>query len=102
MGAGEPYDIYIWDGVNSKWVNNGPLQGAKGDKGEQGEQGPQGIQGPKGDPGAKGDPGPYFTPAVSAEGVISWSNNGGLSNPASVDLVAAVIAALPSADSQAY
>lgn len=64
--------------------------------GSRGPEGPQGIQGPK------GDTGPYFTPSVSAEGVISWSNNGGLSNPASVDLVAAVIAALPSADSQAY
>lgn len=52
--------------------------------------------------GAKGDAGPYFTPAVSAEGVISWSNNGGLDNPASVDLATAVINALPNADSTAY
>lgn len=164
VGAGEPYDIYIWDGVNSKWVNNGPLQGAKGEqgptgpkgdtgaKGDTGPQGPQGTaagfgtptatattldagvpatvevtasgadtakvfaftfgvpkgakgeqgargeqgatgeQGPKGDPGAKGeqgakgDTGPYFTPSVSAEGVISWSNNGGLNNPADVNI----------------
>lgn len=180
VGAGEPYDIYIWDGVNSKWVNNGPLQGAKGEqgptgpkgdtgpqgnpgakgdpgtaagfgtptatantltagaaatvkvtasgadtakvfdfefgipqgekgatgdpgaKGDTGEQGPQGIQGPKGADGAKGDTGPYFTPAVSAEGIISWSNNGGLDNPASVDLATAVINALPNADSTTY
>ena len=40
--------------------------------------------------------------AVSAEGVISWSNNGGLDNPASVDLATAVINALPNADSTAY
>lgn len=29
----------------------------------------------------KGDPGAVFTPSVSADGVISWTNNGGLSNP---------------------
>lgn len=64
-------------------------KGAKGDpgaKGDTGEQGPQGIQGPKGADGPKGDTGPYFTPAVSAEGIISWSNNGGLDNPASVSI----------------
>jgi hypothetical protein len=47
--------------------------------------------------GANGDTGYIFTPSVSNSGVISWSNNGELENPASVDLVAAVIAALPSA-----
>ena len=36
VGENEPYDIYIWDGKNYQWVNNGPLQGAKGDKGETG------------------------------------------------------------------
>ena len=61
-------------------------KGAKGDTGEKGAQGDPGIQGPKGTDGAKGDTGPYFTPAVSAEGVISWSNNGGLDNPASVSI----------------
>lgn len=38
-----------------------------------------------------------FTPSVSSEGVISWTNDGGQQNPPSVDLVAAVISALPSA-----
>lgn len=62
------------------------IQGKQGEQGIQGEQGPQGIQGPTGADGPKGDTGPYFTPAVSAEGVLSWSNNGGLDNPASVDI----------------
>lgn len=39
--------------------------------------------------------GVVYVPTVSSEGVISWSNNGGLDNPTPVDLVAAVIAALP-------
>lgn len=43
VGASEPYDIYIYDGVTHTWINNGPLQGAKGDPGPKGD---------KGDPGA--------------------------------------------------
>ena len=41
--------------------------------------------------------GTTFTPFVSSAGIISWTNDGGKTNPASVDLVAAVIDALPSA-----
>lgn len=45
---------------------------------------PRGDQGKEGDPGKPGEPGENgatFTPSVSAEGVISWSNDGGLPNP---------------------
>lgn len=31
VGASAPYDIYIYDGVNSVWVNHGQIKGAKGD-----------------------------------------------------------------------
>lgn len=34
VGTAEPYNIYIYDGVNSTWVDYGQLQGAKGDKGD--------------------------------------------------------------------
>ena len=34
----------------------------------------------------KGETGPYFTPAVDAEGNLSWTNNGGLSNPNTVNI----------------
>ena len=57
VGAAAPYDIYIWDAVNFAWVNNGPLQGAKGDKGDTGPQGQQGEQGPQGEQGEKGETG---------------------------------------------
>lgn len=57
VGAAAPYDIYIYDGVTNAWVNNGPLQGAKGDKGDPGEQGPKGEPGEKGEKGDKGDTG---------------------------------------------
>ena len=103
VGAAAPYNIYMWDTTApAGWKNQGQLQGPEGPQGPTGEQGPEGPkgetgatgprgeqgpageQGPKGDPGAagaKGDTGPYFTPSISAEGIISWSNNGGLANP---------------------
>ena len=74
VGVSEPYDIYIFDGVTESWVNNGPLQGAKGDKGDPGEQGPkgetgstgpQGPQGPAGETPVKGTD--YFTQADKQE-----------------------------------
>lgn len=64
VGAAQPYDIYIFDGVTGEFINNGPLQGAKGDTGPEGPQGPKGDpgetgpQGPAGADGAKGDTGP--------------------------------------------
>ena len=57
IGSAQPYDIYIWDGINSVWVNNGPLQGAKGDTGPQGPQGEAGPQGPQGETGPQGPQG---------------------------------------------
>ena len=51
-----------------------------------GSQGIQGPQGPKGDTGDKGASGSVFTPSVSSAGVISWTNNGGLANPTSVNI----------------
>lgn len=54
VGAGAPYDIYIYDAINSVWKNNGPLQGAQGPKGDKGDTGPQGPQGERGDIGPQG------------------------------------------------
>lgn len=62
VGSGEPYNIYIWDAINKKWVNNGALQGATGKDGTT------------------------FTPSVSADGILSWTNDGRKENPASVNI----------------
>ena len=97
VGNSDPYDIYIYDAVNG-WVNNGPLQGAKGEKGDKGDpftysdftaeqlaalkgekgdtgergpQGEQGIQGPKGDTGEPGPQGPAGADGVSV--THSWN-----------------------------
>lgn len=69
VGTAEPYDIYIYDGVTHAWVNNGPLQGAKGEKGDKGDTGAQGEPGKDGRPGAAGAPGTDgITPTIGANG----------------------------------
>lgn len=94
VGSSDPYNIYIYDAVKG-WVNNGPLQGAKGEKGDKGdpftysdftaeqlaalkgEKGDAGARGPKGDigeTGPKGDTGargPAGADGVSA--THSWN-----------------------------
>lgn len=83
--------------------------GRDGADGKDGKTGPQGAQGPKGDSfqtvveddgngniiiraltteetGTSGQNGYTFTPYVSAEGVISWTNDGGLVNPEPVNI----------------
>ena len=93
-------------GANGNWYlgttdTGKPSRGAKGDKGDRGEQGIQGIQGEqgeqgvqgiqgkqgeKGETGAPGATGTTFTPSVSADGTLSWTNDGGKTNPASVNI----------------
>lgn len=41
------------------------------------------FDGLKGETGATG---PYYTPSVSLDGVLSWSNNGGLGNPSPISI----------------
>lgn len=88
VGAAAPYTIYMWDATDGtgEWISQGQLQGAKGDKGDTGPEGPQGEPGPTGPEGPQGEPGPVFTPSVSEDGVLSWSNNGGLVNPDSISI----------------
>ena len=47
--------------------------------------------------GGSGANGITFTPSVSQAGVISWTNDGGRQNPTPINLVTAVLRALPSA-----
>lgn len=60
VGSAAPYDVYIYDGVSGEWINNGTIQGAKGDTGAAGTT---------------------FTPHVDGNGNLSWTNDGGLDNP---------------------
>ena len=61
-------------------------QGEKGDKGDKGDTGATGATGPAGNDGADGEDGATFTPSVSSAGVLSWTNNKGLTNPAAVNI----------------
>ncbi len=62
------------------------LKGATGAKGDKGDQGATGAAGAKGDKGDQGPKGTTFTPSVSSAGVISWTNDGGLNNPTSINI----------------
>ena len=74
------------------------LKGQKGDKGDAFEYsdftpeqlealtGPAGEPGTPGQDGKDGSDGTTFTPSVSAAGVISWTNDGGKTNPNPVNI----------------
>nr|DAO56517.1 MAG TPA: collagen triple helix repeat protein [Caudoviricetes sp.] len=68
-------EMWVFDGTN--WNNAGRIQGP---------QGPQGPVGPKGEQGDAGVRGITFTPVVDSRGNISWSNDGGLENPQTVNI----------------
>ena len=86
-----PVNIKGAKGDKGDTGDTGP-QGLKGDKGDIGPEGPQGPKGDKGDtgptgsPGVQGSSGATFTPAVSSAGDISWTNDKGLANPATVNI----------------
>lgn len=80
VGMSAPYDIYVYDGVSHKWKNNGALQGPPGPQGAPGEAGAPGA------PGNDGKDGATFTPSVSPEGVLSWTNDKSLENPEPVNI----------------
>nr|DAP37804.1 MAG TPA: nucleoid-associated protein [Caudoviricetes sp.] len=101
-------DIRGPEGPRGEAGPQGPA-GRDGADGKDGETGPRGQPGPKGDSfqtvveddgngnitiralttegtGTSGQNGYTFTPSVSAEGVISWTNDGGLVNPEPVNI----------------
>ncbi len=61
-------------------------RGDTGAQGIQGEPGTPGADGQDGAPGADGKDGVTFTPSVDTNGDLSWSNDGGLPNPETVNL----------------
>lgn len=58
VGSAEPYIIWMWDQAQG-WLSLGQLQGARG---------------------------VTFTPFVSTDGVLQWTNDGGLANPENVNI----------------
>ncbi|SUC09875.1 Collagen triple helix repeat (20 copies) [Pasteurella canis] len=68
------------------------VRGIKGDKGDPGPQGPIGERGPAGRDGITGPSGSdgrngyTFTPSLSSAGILSWTNDGNLPNPSSINI----------------
>ena len=79
VGAAAPYTIYMWDDAQG-WQNQGKLQGPSGAKGDTGATGATCAAGKDGANGAT------FTPAVSEDGTLSWTNDKSLANPESVNI----------------
>ena len=69
VGTKPPITFYGWSESTAEWVEVGAIQGIPGQAGEQGK------------------PGATFTPHVSDSGFLSWTNDGGLANPASVNIL---------------
>lgn len=87
--------IFKMSDGTSKTISFTAPQGERGEKGEQGEPGPQGERGLTGETGAMGlqgengwpgEDGATFTPHVSEDGVLSWTNDGELNNPTPVSI----------------
>lgn len=71
VGSAAPYEIYVYDGLNTVWVNNGAIQGATGATGAAGADGATGIQGIQ---GVKGDTGTSGTTTTTATlTVVGWA-----------------------------
>ena len=72
------YEIAVQEGfvgTEQEWLES--LKGADGQDGTNGTNGTNGTDGADGT---------TFTPSVSNEGVISWTNDGGKTNPPSVNI----------------
>lgn len=79
------------EGVLS-WTNDAGFENpapvsVRGPQGTQGETGAEGPQGPKGDTGERGAQGWTFTPSVDTAGNLSWTNDGSLANPETVNIM---------------
>lgn len=66
VGTGLPYTIYVWTGnvdEDGGWLNVGEVHGTPGKDG------------------------PYYTPTIDSLGNLTWINNGGLENPAPINIM---------------
>lgn len=79
---GQPDQLVGFDASGSA-VAKDAGEAMQGPPGPPGPKGDSGEQGPAGAPGADGA---TFTPSVSADGTLSWTNDGGQPNPEPVNI----------------
>lgn len=72
-------DLWVWDDVNSDWINVGSIQGPAGATGPMGPSGPQGATGPGGADGDQGATGP--TGPQGPQGFTGPSGSQGTTGP---------------------
>ena len=71
----DPVIFYGWSDAQQSWIYVGSVQGIPGKDGAQGE------------PGTPGRNGVIFYPSVSDSGFLSWTNDGGLTNPQTINIM---------------
>lgn len=71
---------------NGGYANPSPVN-IKGPQGSPGKDGSDGKDGSNGSNGKDGSDGATFQPQVDANGNLSWSNNKGLANPSTVNIM---------------
>lgn len=86
VGSAADNDVYLWDVDKQMWTNIGSMQGPPGPQGPAGPAGTDGQDGTQGIQGEPGVDGTTYTPAVSADGTLSWTNDGGKPNPEPVNI----------------
>ena len=67
-------------------LSNGTTSTFNVKNGSKGSSGTNGTNGTNGKDGADGEDGVTFTPSVDSAGNLSWTNNGGLTNPPTVNI----------------
>lgn len=112
---GENGNWFVWDAAAGAYVDSGRFSG--GTAPSIGANGNWFIGNEDSGVSATGPAGPTYFPAVSEDGVLSWSNNSGLPNPPPVkvtgpayelteadkqEIVAATLAALPKAEEASF
>lgn len=85
----DTYTVYFTNGSTFSFTVTNGAKGEKGDKGDtgaQGEKGDKGEDGTNGLSGADGANGVTFIPSIDSAGNLSWTNDGGLTNPDTINI----------------
>lgn len=86
-GVGISNAVINADGELVLYLTNGAIKNVGRVVGKDGVNGKDGIDGVPGVNGIDGKDGVTFVPTITEDGVLSWTNNGNLPNPPSINLL---------------